>query len=212
MKSPSSCNVSKKRSAAISQRSSEDTAQHSFCYDAIFEGSELRLQLVAPKGAEIVVGWISKTNEHYGTIEEHDVLVAIGTTAVATLQNHRQLKRVTQLIAQTPWPLLITFSQQLRRETVVTPPFVMLTASLSFWLSSSSSSTAARVTKKSRKRSHSSGATVVSPPFRGLHYEDVVIITNAKAASSREIILKMGSFTFLNSFPLDWALTFFSWL
>ena len=91
----------------ISQSSSGDvhreTAQHSLCYDTIFEGTKLWLKLVAPKGqAEILVGWISKTNEHYGTIEEHDVLVAISTTAVATLQNHRRLKRVTQLIAQTP--------------------------------------------------------------------------------------------------------------
>ena len=65
-------------------------AQHSFCYDTIFEENKLGLKLVAAKGqAEILVNLISNTSEHYGTIEEHDVLVAIGTTAVTTLQNHR---------------------------------------------------------------------------------------------------------------------------
>ena len=60
---------------------------------------------------------------HYGTIVEHVVLVAIGGTAVPTLQNYRRrLKRVKQLISKSPRPLLITFSRQLSRETVVTPP------------------------------------------------------------------------------------------
>ena len=69
-----------------------ETAQHSFCYDTIFKGTKLGLKLVASKGqeAEICVDWISNTSEHYGTIEEHDVLVAIGGTAVPTLQNYRR--------------------------------------------------------------------------------------------------------------------------
>jgi len=58
-----------------------ETAQHSFCYDTIFEGNKLGLKLVATKGkAEILVDWISNRSEHYGTIIEHDVLVAIGGT------------------------------------------------------------------------------------------------------------------------------------
>ena len=78
-----------------------ETAQHSFCYDTIFEGDKLGLKLVAPKGqTETLVNWISNKSEHYGTIKEHDVLVAIGGTTVPTMRNHRrQLKRVTQLIA-----------------------------------------------------------------------------------------------------------------
>ena len=101
-----------------------ETAQHSFSYDTIFEENQLGLKLVATKGeAEILVDWISNTSEHYGTIVEDDVLVAIGGTAVPTLQNYRRrLKRVKQLIAKSPRPLLITFSRQLSRETVVTPP------------------------------------------------------------------------------------------
>jgi hypothetical protein len=49
-----------------------ETAQHSFCYDTIFEGTKLGLKLVAPKGreAEICVRRISTKNEHSGTNRE----------------------------------------------------------------------------------------------------------------------------------------------
>ena len=95
-------------------------ASHSrWCYDTTFVGNKLGLDLIAPKGeADIRVLRILKSNEHYRTIAEHDVLVAIGSTAVNTLpdpHNSSRLQQVTQLITQAPRPVVLTFAQQMPR-------------------------------------------------------------------------------------------------
>ena len=86
--------------------------------------NKLGLDLIAPEGeAEVRVLRISKTNEHSGTIAEHDVLVAIGTTAVNTLPDPQvngvttrsRLQQVTQLITQAPRPMVLTFARGMPR-------------------------------------------------------------------------------------------------
>ena len=96
------------------------TPAHSRCYDTIFVGTHLGLELVTSKGrgAEIRVRRISNKNEHFGKIERNDVLVAIGTTAVVTLvegnNTTSRLQQVTHLIAQAPRPVILTFARRTR--------------------------------------------------------------------------------------------------
>ena len=94
-------------------------AAAAWCYDTTFVGNKLGLDLIARKGeADICVLRILKSNENYGAIAEHDVLVAIGSTAVNTLPDPRdssRLQQVTQLITQAPRPVVLTFARRMPR-------------------------------------------------------------------------------------------------
>ena len=102
----------------VAQQKQQHESQHSLCYDKVFLETQLGLALVASKGGEeILVRSIFETNEHHGAIAMDDVLVAIGTTAVATLKDQEddgvsRLQRVSQLITQSSRPLVITFSRR----------------------------------------------------------------------------------------------------